>query len=121
MRAIHSLLLAALLASMLAIPAWAHAHLVKADPPVGGAVSATDTLRLEFSEGVEIKFSGVAVTKDDGTDIAPLKVERDAKDAKALVVTLPAKLDAGTYKVRWHVVSVDTHRTQGDYAFTVKP
>jgi len=29
-------------------------------------------------------------------------------------------LPAGTYRVKWHVVSVDTHRTQGDFKFTVK-
>jgi methionine-rich copper-binding protein CopC len=30
-------------------------------------------------------------------------------------------LAPGTYKVTWHAVSVDTHRTQGSYEFTVKP
>jgi hypothetical protein len=30
------------------------------------------------------------------------------------------KLPPGTYKVRWHAVSVDTHATDGDFSFTVK-
>ena len=28
-------------------------------------------------------------------------------------------LNAGTYKVHWHAVSVDTHTTEGDFTFTV--
>jgi methionine-rich copper-binding protein CopC len=30
-------------------------------------------------------------------------------------------LAPGTYRVAWHVVSVDTHRTEGAYTFAVKP
>jgi copper resistance protein C len=33
-------------------------------------------------------------------------------------VTLP-KLPPGTYTVNWHVTSVDTHKTEGNYTFTV--
>jgi methionine-rich copper-binding protein CopC len=29
------------------------------------------------------------------------------------------KLAAGTYTVIWHVTSVDTHKTQGKFQFTV--
>ena len=30
-------------------------------------------------------------------------------------------LGPGTYKVSWRVLSVDTHRTQGDFSFHVGP
>jgi len=30
-------------------------------------------------------------------------------------------LTAGTYTVKWKVLSVDTHRTQGSFSFTVGP
>jgi hypothetical protein len=30
-------------------------------------------------------------------------------------------LPAGAYRVHWHVVSVDTHMTEGDFSFTVRP
>jgi hypothetical protein len=33
---------------------------------------------------------------------------------------MPALLP-GAYRVHWHVVSVDTHMTEGDFSFTVKP
>jgi methionine-rich copper-binding protein CopC len=35
-----------------------------------------------------------------------------------LQISLKA-LPPGTYKVRWHVLSVDTHKTEGSYSFTV--
>jgi methionine-rich copper-binding protein CopC len=28
-------------------------------------------------------------------------------------------LPSGTYKASWHVLSVDTHTTEGDFSFTV--
>jgi len=104
----------------LAGPAWAHAHLVSSDPPVGSTVAAADTLRLTFSEGIEIKFSKVEVTMDGGKQISPTKLDLDPADAKVLVVTFPAGLGPGSYKVHWHVVSVDTHHTEGTFGFTVK-
>jgi methionine-rich copper-binding protein CopC len=39
---------------------------------------------------------------------------------KVLLANLPM-LGPGVYRVKWHVVSVDTHRTEGDFNFTVKP
>jgi len=38
-----------------------------------------------------------------------------------LIVKIAAPLPPGLYKVTWHAVSVDTHRTQGDFSFSVKP
>ena len=29
-------------------------------------------------------------------------------------------LEAGTYTVKWHALSVDTHTTEGDFTFQVK-
>lgn len=105
----------------LAEPAWAHAHLVKSDPPVGGSSAGTDTLHLTFSEGIEIKFSKFEVTGADGKEVGPGKGALDPNDDKVVVVTLPAKLAPGAYTVHWHVVSVDTHHTEGDYPITVTP
>jgi methionine-rich copper-binding protein CopC len=44
----------------------------------------------------------------------------DPGDAERLEVPL-RKLGPGTYTVHWRAVSVDTHRTQGTYRFTVAP
>ncbi len=104
-----------------ASPAWAHAHLVTADPPVGGSVAGTDTLHLTFSEGIEVAFSKVEVAMEDGTDLGSTKIALDPADAKIVVVKLATKLGPGGYKVHWHVVSVDTHHTEGTFVFTVAP
>ena len=39
---------------------------------------------------------------------------------KRLVIGLK-KLGPGTYTVKWHVVSVDTHHTEGTFTFSVQP
>jgi methionine-rich copper-binding protein CopC len=114
-------LIVLLLGVVLAGPVWAHAHLVAADPPVGGSAAATDTLRLTFSEGIELAFSKVEVAKTDGADLGATKIALDPADKKIVIVTLPKKLEAGGYKVHWHVVSVDTHHTEGTFTFDVKP
>ena len=44
----------------------------------------------------------------------------DPGNDKQLVLTLPP-LVPGRYRVHWHVVSVDTHRTEGEYSFAVEP
>ena len=42
--------------------AFAHAQLEKATPAVGGTVAPPSEIRLEFSEGVEPRFSEVTLT-----------------------------------------------------------
>jgi len=103
-------------------PAHAHAHLKRADPAVGSEVSPGPTqLRLNFSEGVELAFSQVEIALDNGEKVAPAAVVLDPNDPKTILVTLKGPLRPGHYNVAWHVVSVDTHKTQGHYDFTVKP
>lgn len=115
----NRLALAALAALAITGPALAHAMLESASPPVGGTVAAPSDIRITFSEGVEPKFSGVALSGPGGA-VPTSKASVAAGDNKTLVVHIAAKLAPGAYTVKWHVVSVDTHRTQGDFAFTVK-
>jgi methionine-rich copper-binding protein CopC len=44
----------------------------------------------------------------------------DASDRKLLRVPVKA-LAAGRYTVKWHVLSVDTHTTEGNFTFNVEP
>ena len=57
-------------ASARATAAFAHAQLEKATPAVGGTVASASEIRLEFSEGVEPKFSKVSVTGPAGARFA---------------------------------------------------
>jgi methionine-rich copper-binding protein CopC len=81
-------------------------------------VSAPAQLRLEFSEGVEAAFTKVTITKDGA--VVPVKsLATEGSDRKTLIVTPAEPLTAGTYKVEWHAVSVDTHKSEGAYGFKV--
>ncbi|AIG01779.1 putative copper resistance protein [Pseudomonas fluorescens] len=108
-----------LLASLLgASAAFAHAHLKTTMPAVDSTVAAPADLRLVFSEGIEATFTKVSLSKD-GTEVAVKGLETPDADKKTLVVTPAAPLGAGTYKVEWQAVSVDTHKSAGSYSFKV--
>ena len=99
--------------------AFAHAQLEKATPPVGGAVAPPSQIRLEFSEGVEPRFSGLTLSGGGGAaQLGAPKVEPGHQNV--LIVPIAKPLSPGLYTVRWHAVSVDTHHTQGTFEFTVK-
>ena len=117
-------LLAASLWLAFALPpaAMAHAVLVKAVPSVGGTVSASPSdIKITFSEGVEPRFSKIAVTSADVRPVETGAVSVDPTNPAILIVPLKTMLQPGSYKVNWHAVSVDTHATQGNFSFTVKP
>jgi methionine-rich copper-binding protein CopC len=104
----------------LATGAQAHAFLVRSEPAVGRILSAAPAaLRLEFSEPLELSFSGVEILAGSGSAMTLGKPHFADGANKTLVVDLPA-LPPGKYQVHWHVVSVDTHRTEGDFAFVLK-
>ncbi len=101
--------------------AFAHALLRHTMPPVGSTVKAAPAeLVLMFSEEVEPAFSSVVVTDAQGTRVDTGKVRTDPQDATHLLAAVKT-LGPGTYKVVWHVTSVDTHKTEGHYQFTVQP
>ena len=111
---------AALAFAFAATGALAHAQLEKATPGVGATVASASEIRLEFSEGVEPKFTGVTLTSD-GTAQPLGKPSVDPADARILIVKIAKPLKPGVYVVDWHAVSVDTHHTQGHFTFTVGP
>lgn len=112
----------ALLLAATATEARAHAHLEKAVPPAGGTVATSPgEIRLTFSEGVEPALSGIVLTDAGGKRIATGKPTVGPDNEAELVVPLPQPLAPSVYKLAWHAVSVDSHKTQGTFSFTVKP
>jgi methionine-rich copper-binding protein CopC len=102
-------------------PVLAHAFLDHAVPAVGSTVTAAPSeIRLFFSEAVEPAFSGIELATANGTAIAAGAATIDPHDPMQLVLKVPP-LPPGEYRVRWHVVSVDTHRTEGDFTFEIRP
>ena len=115
------ILLAGFALALVCPPAHAHAMLEQAVPPVGSTVpSAPGELRLSFSEALEPRFCRIAVTDASGAPMNAGAIRTDPADPSRLLVPVRA-LRPGTYGVSWHAVSVDTHRTEGSYRFTVGP
>lgn len=116
----NSLLLAvAALLGTAAMPALAeaHAHLVTSSPAANSSGSAPDDIELRFSEAPLARFSGVQLMTASGAAVA---ASTRAADGNTLSIVPNAALRPGTYTVRWHVVTADTHRVQGALAFTVR-
>ncbi len=99
--------------------AFAHAHLKTATPAVGSTGPAPAEVVLMFSEGLEPHFSTIAVLKD-GKHLETGPAHLVGGDAKTFAVPVSA-LPAGIYTVEWHATSVDTHKTEGHFTFTVAP
>ncbi len=113
---------AAVLATLLlgAGMAWGHAFLERAEPRVGSTVKASPAqVRVWFTEAIEPAFSTLEVVNRSGdrVDRGPAKVDA----ASPTLLQVPLKpLGPGIYRVKWRVLSVDTHVTDGDFTFRVE-
>jgi copper resistance protein C len=97
----------------------AHAFLQRAEPSVGSTVQTSpNEVRIRFTESIEPAFSSIQVFDASGKEVDKRDVHLDRSDHALLHVSLPP-LGAGTYKVVWRVVSVDTHVTNGNFTFRV--
>jgi methionine-rich copper-binding protein CopC len=121
-RTLHRIaLLAACGLAILPSRTFAHAFLDHADPAVGSTVNKSPAaVTLWFTQELEPAFSTIEVDDTNGKQIDKKDTHLDDQDPKQLSVSLP-NLPAGTYKVSWHVVSTDTHKTHGDFKFEVQP
>lgn len=109
------------LAGLLLAPATvrAHAFLDHSDPAVGSTVPAAPAIiHLWFTQQVEPAFSSVTVTDRSGASVNDGSAAIDPSNQSELDVKLKP-LPTGTYTVKWHVLSVDTHTTEGDFTFHV--
>jgi methionine-rich copper-binding protein CopC len=101
--------------------AHAHAFLDHADPRVGNTVkSPPRAVALWFTQNLESAFSTIEILDANGARMNAGNASVDASDRKLLRVPVKV-LPAGTYTVKWHVLSVDTHTTEGNFTFHVAP
>ena len=98
--------------------AHAHALLEHADPRVGSTIKATPhEIVLTFSQKIEGAFSTVEVIDATGH-----RVDEGKPSVEGNVMHVPVAISApGSYRVKWHVLSVDTHVTEGAFTFQVRP
>jgi methionine-rich copper-binding protein CopC len=100
--------------------AYAHAHLLQSAPAADAVVTAApDVLRLDFSEGIQLGFTGVTLHGPDGGIVPTGHAQLAPKDDKEVLVPLPRVLTSGKYTVEWHALSNDGHTTHGSYGFSV--
>ena len=86
-----------------------------ASPAVGSTVAtAPARVTLTFTEPLEGAFSGATVSNASGQ-----RVDTGARASGTTLQISLKPLPPGTYKVNWHVMSVDTHKTQGSFGFSV--
>jgi hypothetical protein len=111
----------ALLAAGLPVAAaFAHAFLDHAVPAVGAAVpAAPKDVQMFFTQALEPAFSDAMLNDANGQPVATGAAAIDPQNPMELVLKLPP-LAPGHYKVKWHVVSVDTHRTEGSFSFDIQ-
>jgi methionine-rich copper-binding protein CopC len=96
--------------------AQAHAFLDHAEPRVGNKVAAPPKeVTLWFTQKLEPAFSTVTVTNAAGE-----RVDSGKARVSGNQMSVPLRAGGvGTYHVNWHVLSVDTHTTDGNFTFQV--
>ena len=106
----------ALLLSLAATAASAHALLDHASPLVGSTARAPPReVSLTFTQSLEPAFSSIAVFDSGGARVDQGKAQISANTMRIQLKVL----GPGGYRVRWHALSVDTHTTEGDFTFYV--
>jgi len=96
--------------------ASAHAFLDHAEPRVGNTVAtAPREVTLWFTQKLEPAFSSIAVTTSAGQRVDTGKARVSGNQ---MSVSLRSG-GAGTYRVNWRVLSVDTHTPDGSFTFRV--
>ena len=114
-------LLIAIATLALAGPAWGHAFLERAEPRVGSRVKSAPTqVRVWFTQNLEPAFSTLEVLNQRGERVDQGVTQPDPGNPAALKIALKP-IGTGTYRVKWRVLSVDTHVTEGDFTFKVRP
>jgi methionine-rich copper-binding protein CopC len=100
--------------------AAAHASLVTSSPARRAVLAAAPArVELRFSERLEPAYSALSVHDAAGRRVDGHDVAVGPDDRRTLSVSLP-RLPAGTYVVRYRVLSVDGHVVESSFPFTVK-
>ena len=96
------------------------ALLAHAEPGVGLTVTGpVRELRLYFDLSVLAAASSVQVTNSAGVAMPTTRPVGDPSNQQIVIVRFGRGLSPGTYKVSWHVVSIDQLPASGAFHFAV--
>jgi copper resistance protein C len=111
-----SIAVAALLLQVTA--ASGHAILIASTPKEGDVISNSDpTFALQFNVRIDGIRSRISLVHPDGS-IQPVSIN---KQTSPDILTANAKgLTPGNYHIRWQVLAVDGHISNGEVRFTVR-
>jgi len=101
-----------------AMVASAHSFPESETPSAGQKVSSPPAeVTINFDAPIEKLFAKLEVTGGDGKNEAagPPQVSDDGRHLSVKV----ASLKPGDYTVKWAVVGIDTHHTEGSYTFSI--
>lgn len=94
---------------------YAHAGLVKTDPPDGTVLdSPPEVMNMWFNEPITGDFSSFRLLDINGQVFEFAKIVVDPTDAKHVTLYMPANMPDGVYSINWSAhSSVDGHITNG--------
>jgi methionine-rich copper-binding protein CopC len=99
---------------------FAHAALVKSDPPRRAALAISPKhIQLWFNEKIEGAYASITVKDSQQNIVTTNNPETVADDPKSIVLSLP-QLEPGRYMVHYRVMSVDGHVIESNFDFNVK-
>lgn len=116
------IVLVALVAAVFAgaVPASAHAALLKTDPAQNSVVKAAPgQVTLTFSEGVLLSADSLQVLDPTGRPVQQGTAHHAPGGTDTATVALRSGLGNGTYTVAWRAVSADSHPVSGAFTFSV--
>ena len=99
--------------------ASAHSFPEEENPSAGASLAAPPAqVSIKYDAPIESLFDSLQVLDATGQDKAAGAPQVSADRYELSVPVAP--LTPGDYTVKWRVVCVDTHHTEGSYTFTIK-
>ncbi|HXZ78639.1 MAG TPA: copper resistance CopC family protein [Terriglobales bacterium] len=115
---LYACVFSSLVAVSLAPSALAHAILVETSPAIHGKVKGPEVvIKLRFNVRVDATRSRLSLVQPDGSS-RPLPIAK--QDKPDWLGSKASGLRAGSYRIRWQVLSSDGHITNGEIPFTVE-
>ncbi len=115
--------LALLVSTLVVATVAAHALLIKSEPEDGSQlVQAPEQVTAWFTQELDTRFSTIQVFNSESSQVDTGDGGVDLFDPNhtSLVVSLPASLPEGAYRVHWTAVSTeDSDLTEGEFTFAI--